>query len=438
MKTELRSDLKIIIGLAAPIITENILQNLLGTTDTFFAGRLGDEAIAAISITTLIMNIVIAFFTAVAVGATAVVARYYGRGDYERVNKIIFHIIVIASALGLALGLLCFVFRSPILAFSGADATILKTAMPYYLVVVVPSLFLCLQLSLSACLRAIADTKTPMVITGGANLLNIILNAVFMALGWGVFGLGLATTLSRTLATVILYLRLRTHDKNVHPTPCPLEKKELTTILTIGIPAGLEKLIQRIGQLLYNAMIISLGTSAYVAHNIGGTIEGYSYIPAMGLGLAVANIVGTCLGENNPQRARRLTTTTYVLATALMVLIALIFYLFAPQLAALFTDTAAVQEMVVQVLRIIAFFQPFLGLVLIMTSALQGAGDTKFPMITTLIGIWGIRIGVGYTLAVVWGFGLVGVWSAYALDLVIRGLLLLFRFARGRWQTIEI
>lgn len=184
-------------------------------------------------------------------------------------------------------------------------------------------------------------------------------------------------------------------------------------------------------------MIISIGTATYIAHNIAGNIESYSYIPAMGFGLAICTMIGISLGENNIPQAKKQTAVTYCISTGFMILIGLIFFIFAPQLATFFTKTEEIQNLVISVLRIIALFQPFTALVQIMTNALQGAGDTKFPMYSTFIGIWGIRIGVGYLLAVCLKLGLIGVWCAYALDVTIRGLLLLGRFHKGKWQKIK-
>ena len=158
----------------------------------------------------------------------------------------------------------------------------------------------------------------------------------------------------------------------------------------------------------------------------------------MGFGLAVSTMTGVFLGEKNIDDARTAVKETYLLSAGVMIGIGAVFYLFAPQFASLFSETAAVQEQVVQVLRIIAWFQPFAALVQIMTGALQGAGDTRFPMYATFIGIWGLRIGLGYFLAVPFGMGLSGVWFAYAADLVVRGLLLFERFRGGKWQEIEI
>ena len=428
-----RVDNREILILALPVIVENLLQTLLGTTDTYFAGQLADEAIAGIGVTSLIMNIFISFFTAVSVGTTAVASRAFGAGDREKVNRTVIHSLLLALTLGLGVGLVCGLFAEPVLRISGAEDAVLSYAMPYYLIVTVPSAVLCLQLTLSACLRAVKDTRTPMYVTGGANLLNIGLNLLFIHLGLGIFGLGLATTLSRIAASALLFLRLQKSEVlSLHR--CGADRETLGEITSVGIPAGMEKLIMRMGQLVYNSMIITLGTAAYVAHNVAGTIEGYSYIPAMGFGLAVSTAVGVALGEQKPEKARRQTFAAYRLSTAVMLIIGAVFFFFSPQLAALFTDTKGVQEQVVCVLRIIAFFQPAAALVQIMTGALQGAGDTKFPMYATFLGIWGIRIGVGYMLAVVLKLGLPGVWCAYALDITVRGVLLLIRFQKGRWQ----
>jgi Na+-driven multidrug efflux pump len=185
-------------------------------------------------------------------------------------------------------------------------------------------------------------------------------------------------------------------------------------------------------------MIISIGVSAYVAHNVAGNIEGYSYIPAMGFGVATATFVGISLGENNIKKAKTLVYLSDFITTIFMICIGIIFFIFAPQLASLFTQTKEVQELVVKVLRLIALFQPFAAMTQIFTSALQGAGDTKFPMYATLVGIWGGRVGIGYLLGVIFGFGLFGVWIGYALDITVRGLLLLIRFLNGKWQKIIV
>lgn len=435
-----RENLITIFILAIPVIIENILQTLLGTVDTYFAGNINDNAIAAIGVTNLIINIFIAFFTAISIGTSAIAARNFGRKDIEKVNLVIKQSIILGGIISLIVGAINLIFYEQILMISGASGEVLTYAKPYYMIVVVPVVFLCLSLILSSCLRSIKDTKTPMIATGVANVINIILNLVLVKLGLGIVGIALATTISRAINVVVLLIRLkRGKDRvRVNIKSLSMDKNTIKSIIKVGLPAGVEKLIMRLGQLVYNSMIISIGMSVYVAHNIAGNVESYSYIPAMGFGVATATLVGITIGENNIKKSKELVFLANTITTIFMVTIGIIFFVFAPKFAEIFTNTKEVQDMVINVLRLIALFQPFAALTQIFTSALQGAGDTKFPMYATLIGIWVIRVGIGYLLGVILGLGLLGVWMAYALDITIRGILLLKRFLNGKWEKIVI
>lgn len=437
---ENKNNMRIIFTLSIPVIIENILQTLLGTVDTYFAGTINDNAIAAISVTNLIINIFITFFTAISIGTSALISRNFGKKDLDKVNLVMNQSIILGLILGFLTGIINLIFNKQILIISGSTKEVLDYAIPYYIVVVVPSVFLCLALILSSCLRSVKDTKTPMIATTIANILNIILNFIFIKLNLGIVGLGLATTISRIINMLILLIKLKKGSSGVKLSiqSFEIDKKIISSIIKIGGPAGMEKLIMRIGQLVYSSMIISIGVSTYVAHNIAGTIESYTYVPAMGFGVATATLVGISLGENNIKKAKNLVFLSDIIATICMLIIGLIFFIFAPNLASIFTDTKKIQDMVVTVLRLIALFQPFAALTQIFTSALQGAGDTKFPMYATLIGIWVCRVGLGYLLGAKLGLGLLGVWIGYALDLTIRGILLLKRFLKGNWQNIKV
>lgn len=435
-----RNDLKVIGLLALPVMVETVLQTLLGTVDTFFAGQISDDAIAAVGVTNLIVNIFIAFFTAVSVGTLAVIGRYVGRNDAERGNRALQQSFLLSFFIGIIVGALNLLFYRPILEISGAGEDILVYAIPYYMVVVVPIVFLCLSLVLFSCLRATKDNVTPMVATGIANVLNILFNIFFIKLGLGIMGLALATTLSRAFGVGILFIWL---TKGTGFLRLPLrgwgvDVEMIRSILRIGVPAGGEKLIMRAGQLVYGAMILSIGSYAYVAHNIAGTIENYTYIPSMGFGVAAATLVGIGLGENNPEKAHRMALAANALSTIFMVSMGIIIFIFAPFFAAAFSSTPEVQMLTVGVLRMIAFFQPCSAITQVIESALQGAGDTRYPMFLTLFGIWGIRVCIGYFLGIICGFGLIGVWTAYIIDISVRGFLLLRRFNGGKWQMVAI
>lgn len=434
------SVLRNLLVLAFPIIIENLLQSLLATTDIWFAGKISDAAISAISLTSVVMNIFISFFTAVSVGASVIVSRNFGKKDLEAGRSSIVQAILIAFWTGVSAGLICLLFQKPILITAGAKSSLTETALPYFLAVSVPSLFLALQLTLSACLRSLKDSKTPMIVTALSNVLNILLNGLAMQMGLGLGGLGAATSVSRLFGVILLFRFLSRHDEasGLKISDFHFNYSKAKSILVIGGPAGAEKLIMRTGQMVYNGMIISIGMNAYTAHNIAGTIESYAYIPALGIGLAVTTLVSVSLGEGKIDQAMKVVKTGYILSALIMSLIGIGFFIFAKPLCFQFTETAAVAELSAKVIRLIAFFQPFSALVQIMSSALQGCGDTAFPMFSTLVGIWGIRTGLGYVFGVLFHMGLIGVWCAYALDLVLRGIVLLWRYRSERWRSIQI
>lgn len=437
---------RLVLALAIPAMVENILQVFIGVVDTYFVGRIGTEAIAGVGMTNLIMNLFIAFFIALGIGTTAMVSRSIGAGDNDNANTALKQSLIIATIIGLAIGVISIAFPHSIMGLLGADAELISNTLPYFLSVATPSVFLCIMMVLSSALRGAGDTKTPMMAVLIANIVNgfldyILIFGVFDIKGLGILGAGLATTIARAVGALLLIIAINKKHRVLKidfRAKWSIDKKIIKSIFKISLPAAIERLIMRFGQLVYGGMIINIGVSAYAAHNIAGTIETFSYLPGMAFGVAAATLVGQSLGSKQPQDAEKHGYVSYFLAASLMVTVGIVFYIFAPFLAGLFTKDETVKILVVKVLRIIALFQPFLCITLVITSALQGAGDTKFPMYSTLIGIWGVRVLGIYILGILFNLGLIGVWYAYALDVTIRGVILFIRFMRGKWKSIDL
>ncbi len=437
---------KTIMLLAIPAMIENISQVFIGVVDTYFVGKIGTEAIAGVGVTNLTMNVYIAFFLALGIGTTALISRYIGARNFDKATQALKQSLIISLFIGFVFAFINLTFSRDILSLLGAEDKVIDYALPYFLTVAVPCVFLFLNMVLSSALRAAGDTKTPMKIALLVNIINASLDYIFIFgifnfNGLGIVGAGLATTISRIISVVLLLKKINSKDIIIHIdiyNKWKVDINMIKSITKISIPAAIERLIMRSGQLIYGGMIIKIGTQAYAAHNIAGTIESFSYLPGMGFGVAAATLVGQNLGKKNKKEAYRDGLISYLLSTAFMVVIGLVFYIFAPNLASLFTKDPLVKEQVVMVLRIIALFQPFLAITQVITSALQGAGDTKFPMYSSLIGIWGVRVLGVYILSVRLDYGLRGVWIAYAFDISLRGIILMLRFLRGKWKEIEI
>lgn len=201
-------------------------------------------------------------------------------------------------------------------------------------------------------------------------------------------------------------------------------------LLKLSWPVAVERLIMRLGQVLYFGLIIRIGADVYAAHMIAGNIEIFVYMPGYGLAVAATTLVGQHLGADRQQDAYRYGLLTTGVAVVIMAIGGTLLYVLAPLTAAWFTDQTDVIEMVTTALRIVAFAMPFLAIGLVITGALQGAGDTKSPMYSTAIGMWLIRVVGVYVLGIYLQMGIAGIWLAYAIDLLIRAVYLSIRYVR--------
>ncbi len=251
------------------------------------------------------------FFLAVSVGLGAVVSRHVGAGNTKIAEHNAKQAMIIVTILGGVLGFVNILFAGQILGFLGAEKAVLQYAIPYYRIVVGPVFLIGATYALSSTLRAAGDTKSPMKAAAISNIVNIILDYVLIfgilgIPGMGIIGAAIATTISRIVHLIVLVRVLGGYKSPLHinfKLNWYIDKPTIWTLLKVGIPASVEKLIMRSGQLVYGGMIISIGTSAYVAHNIAGTIESFSYLPGMGFGVAASTLVGQSLGANSKKRS---------------------------------------------------------------------------------------------------------------------------------------
>jgi len=206
----------------------------------------------------------------------------------------------------------------------------------------------------------------------------------------------------------------------------------------VGFPAAIENFVRRGSQILYTMIIAYLGTVAMAANSIAMSIQSLSFMPGFGFGLAATALVGQNLGAEQPQRAEDAGFQSLRYALVCCIVMGVVFFLAPQMITHLYTDDAEVMQLTVSCLRVIALAMPFLAMIQVFSGGLRGAGDTTFVMLATLIGNWGIRLLGSYILGVYFGLGLVGVWIAMASDQMGRGLLLLWRFKKGRWKTIQL
>jgi putative MATE family efflux protein len=421
-----------ILSLAVPAMIENILQTVVGFVDTLFVSRLGLTEVTAVGVANAVLAVYIAIFMAIGVGTSSFVARSVGAENLEQAKAIAKQSTRISAMVGLFFGLITLFFAEPLLKIMGAEPKVLAEGAIYFRIVAVPSIFISLMFLFGSILRASGDTKTPMKISWWMNLIHIGLDyilifGVFGFKGLGVAGAAWATVIVRVLGTIALYYFI--HKSKVSFKDTSVNAKQFTSpILKLSTPAAIERLIMRVGQVLYFGLIVRMGTETYAAHTIAGNIETFSYMPGYGLAVAATTLVGQHIGAKRKKDAYTYGMWTTGVAILFMSLIGILLFFFSPWFATWFTTDKKAIDMVVTALRIDAFAQPALAVGLVLAGALQGSGDTTSPMYSTAIGMWMIRVIGVYILGIQLGMGIAGVWLSIALDLYVRAIFLFFRF----------
>lgn len=423
---------KEIFRLALPATIENVFQTLVGFVDTLLIAQLGLVAVTAVGLANTILNVYLAVFLAIGVGGTALIARSVGAGQVERVNSYARQLQFLSLLVGLVFGLASLVFGRWFLEWMGASGEALQEATSFLYWVGGFSILQASMTGLGTILRASGDTVTPMKVGLITNFANLFLDyfLIFGIGSWqglGIVGTALGTIVARLLGNILLLGQLQKTDLDLS-WPRRFTWGEYGELMSLSIPAALERLVMRMGQVVYFSLIVGLGATVYASHMIAGSIESFTYMPAYGLATAATILVGQALGKGDTGLVRRVARLSSAYGVGIMSLLGLVLYVTAPSLALLFTkDLDAVQQVVIA-LRIAAFNQPGLAVSLIMAGVLQGMGDTRSPLYSTLVGMWGLRVVGVIVLGQILGLGIAGVWLAILVDLALRAVFLSWRF----------
>lgn len=426
---------KRILDLAIPATIENILQTLVGFVDTLLVSKIGLLAVTAVGVANSVLNVYLAIFIAVGVGTSSLIAQHLGAGKIDSAKMVARQSTFLGIIVGLFFGLLTLIFGKQILGLMGASAEVMSYSQTFFLVVGGASILVSLMTIFGSILRATGDTKTPMKISVVVNLLNVSLDFILIfGLGpipaLGVLGTAVGTTIARLIGCILLYSKIK-------KSPVAFDFKEILSIsnlkplIDLSVPAALERLVMRVGQVVYFGLIVAIGAKTFAAHSIAGNIESFVYMPAYGLATAAATLVGTSVGAKDYFQAKKTAYLSAKIGVIFMSFLGVILFFGSTYFASLFTgDTSAISQ-IVTALRIDAFSQPGLATSLIVTGALQGMGDTKSPLYSTAVGMWGLRVIGVIVLGLYLKLGIAGVWLSIGIDLYIRSFYLTYKFRKN-------
>ena len=440
---ENRKLIKNIFQITLPAVFDLLAQTLIMALDMKMVSSLGPSAISSVGVGTAGMYALIPALIAVATGTTALLSRAYGADNKLDGKKAFAQSFFIAVPLGIFLTIIFLLFSEQIINLVGnAKDMNLKDAILYQNMTVIGFPFLGVSIATFYAFRAMGENKIPMIGNTLALVLKIILNFLLVYLfKWGIFGAALSTTLTRLFSAIFSIYLVFWSKKNW----ISLELKDLKfdyftskRILKVGIPAAVEQLGLRIGMLIFEMMVISLGNLSYAAHKIALTAESISFNLGFAFSFAASALVGQELGKGSSQKALKDGYICTIIAMIVMSTFGLLFFIIPQFLVSLFTKDKDVIELATMALKIVSICQPFSGASMVLAGALRGAGDTKSVLLITYLGIFLIRIPITYLFLDVLNFGLAGAWIVMTIDLAIRSSLSFYIFRRGKWKYLQV
>lgn len=433
--------LKTLVVLSIPTIVEEVLATLLQYVDTAMVGQLGEQATASVSITTTITWLFNSIPGAIGTAVLILIAKAAGAGDREQVKKLAQQALFLSVVSGVLLGAASVGISPFVPGWMGAEPAIQEEASRYYFIVSLPMVFRAASTILGAALRAIQDTRTPMLISVAANGLNIILNSLLIyGAGLGVAGAAIASAISYTLSGILMFVFF--WKKGIFSfrwREFSVGKGLLRECFTVGAPVLGTSLVSCFGYVVFASLVSGMGTTVFAAHSIAVTAETIFYVPGYGLRTATSALIGNARGERDLRKLKTVAKLSVGLTLVLMCISGLALFLGANPLMRIFSPVEEVVRLGGEMLQLVALSEPFFGLMVVLEGVFYGLGRTRYAFVVETIGMWGVRILLTFFCVQVWGLGLREVWYCMIADNVCKAILLLIPFLRkSAWREEKL
>ncbi|MGI9270973.1 MAG: MATE family efflux transporter [Woeseiaceae bacterium] len=428
--------------LAIPMMLEMSMEAVFAVVDIAFVSRLGIDAVAAVGITEALITVLYAVAVGLGMGVTAMVSRRIGAKDVDAAACVTGQALWVGAALSIGIGIGGAIYAKDMLLLMGASEGVVEIGSGYTAMLLGGSASILFLFLLNAAFRGAGDAAIALRALWLAEGLNIILDPCLI-FGWGPFpemgvtGAAVATTIGR--GTGVLYQlwylfggrgRLAFHLRHLRIVP-----RLISRMLVISIGGVGQFLIATSSWILVMRIISLYGSNAVAAYTIALRMMEFIWLPAWGLGNAAATLVGQNLGANKSQRAEQSAWRAAKYNLVFMSTAAIILLTLAPGIVGLFTNDAEVIELGSTCLRILSVGFPIYAIGMIMTQALNGAGDTVTPTLINLVCFWLLLVPLAYWLATSIGLGPNGAFFATVVSESLLTVLSVIVFRRGKWKT---
>lgn len=418
--------LSALVQLALPAIVQQLLSSILQYVDTAMVGHLGEAATASVSTSTTPNWLIHSLPYGFTIGILSLISRAYGRGDEAEMKKLAALGCRIVVSFGLVLTAVCLIISPFLPTWMSAAPEIRKAASDYFFIVSLSLTFFVANSMFASSMQAIKDTRTPMIINISANVLNMILNWLLIyRVGLGTAGAAMATTVSTIFGGSAMFLAFR-RKKELH---FPLKEvfkpvgDLFRRVLTIALPVMATNIVSCMGYVVFARMVSGMGVTIFAAHSIALTAEEIFYLPGYGIRTATSALIGIAIGEKNKKKFLDVRSVSLWLTVSLMLISGVLVYVVSNPLMRIFTNSEEVITLGARLLRVVAFCEPFFGLMVAWEGIFYGTGRTRAVFICESASMWGIRI-LGTWLVIRAGYGVIEVWYCMIADNITKAIAL--------------
>lgn len=435
--------LRRLLALAWPSALEQLQRTFVGLADIYIVGQLGAAALTGVGLSGQALTLGIVALAAVGLGATVLVGLSVGGARGETANRVLGQAMLVAFTVGLIAGGLAFWIVSPLLKLLGAAPEVvgigtvwIRTAAPAFV-------FNSVLLVGSAALRGAGDTRTPLLVVLGANALDLTLSwgLTHGHLGLpklGVMGNAAAAAAGQTAGgLVMLWLLWRgTSGLRLRWQYLRPDGRHMLRLFRVGVPAGMELILLQPVYSALAAMLAHLSSAAFSANQISSWVAALAYLPGWGISVAVTTMVSQALGAERPDEARAIVGLAWWVTLAVMAALGVALYFLALPIMQLFSRDPDVIRGGRDAIQMAAFIQPAMAAAYVYSGALIGAGDTRTTTLISVACTWCLRLTVAYVAAVLWRWGVVGVWLGIGAEYAGRAAWGWLRFRSNKWQGL--
>lgn len=429
-----------ILYLAIPAVGEMTLYMMIWIFDTMMIGKYGGQlAVSSVGLSTEIIysffNIIIA--VGVSTALTSLVSRAIGSKDYKKAEIIANAGIKIAVVLAFIFFSLLFFIPDKILNLAGATKEMLPLATRYAKISSFSFFLLTLSSTINGVFRGVKDTKTSLYVAGSINIVNLFLDYVliFGNLGfpeWGITGAAVATVAGNFIGILLQWSRLKKLPFKISFFSC-VSKKDIWEIIRFAIPSGLQEANFSLSRLLGLTFILSLGTAAFAANQIGIAIEAISTMPGWGVAIACTALVGHSIGENNPNKSQEYTLYSTIIASIFMGILACFFFFIPKTLISFFINKQEIDVIRIGAicLQVAAFEQIPIAIVTVLGSYFKGIGNPKIPFYVSFFTNWFLRLPIAFYLISILRFPVYIYWIITTFQWSLESIILYYLYRKN-------